>query len=356
MVAGVGASMIINQVPNTGAGGGTTYQDPQGDVRFTRLQLRALGTIPFIQNSFFLINVRAERTFRLTFATFNFPLDNQGHYFSVNSGSGNLSSGLITSTSKQPLLDRPYYLFNAFEQRNGGSVEVGGPITSDNRLGFRIFATGGSGNYTGNVGGRFFNSTDRNFSYGAGGQLLLNIVGNYNRFDTPFLYSPVPLTIAVFAGARYDQRPLERYTAWNAFAILRYDRFLIRAEHYGRYVLDFDSVQVAWNVQTSILLIPHVLMLAADVGGFFVPVGYDPQVLAMIGGFSSQLKQPMEEFQARAAIHWWAFRNIGRISLLYALTMNCQHVFGSGQCQPPTTNPTAALMTHEVRVEAQIRF
>ena len=52
-------------------------------------------------------------------------------------------------------------------------------------------------------GGVFFRPGEeaRNFSYAVGGQLHLNIVGHYDRFDTPFLYTPVPATFAILAGA-----------------------------------------------------------------------------------------------------------------------------------------------------------
>lgn len=365
VVAGVAASLRIDETPDIDGDGLTEYTDPAGDVRFTRLQLRALGPIPFIQNSFFLINVRAERTFRLTFATFNIPIGNEGHYFSINSGSGGLSPGLIVSTSKQPLLDPPYYLFNDFERGSGAAAEFGGPITSDGVLNFRVFGAGGSGEFNGNVGGRFFRSEDRNFSYAGGAQLHVNIAGRYNRFDTPFLYTPVPLTVAVLAGARFDQRAVERYPAWNVFGIFRYGHFLVKAEHYGRYILDFDGVQTAWNVQTSILLVPRMLMFAADVGGLHMPVAYDQRVVDMIGGFSSQFHQPTEIFQARGALHWYYFRNIGILSLLYAVRMECAleetgpNSFGStlfGACRPSDADPEAAITEHEVRLEAQFRF
>jgi hypothetical protein len=355
VVAGIAASLRIDETPDIDGDGFTEYTDPQGDVRFQRLQLRALGPIPFIQNSFFLINVRAERTFRLTFATFNIPIGTAGHYISINSGSGGLSPGLIVSTSKQPLLDPPFYLFNAFEQGNGAAVEVGGPLTSDNRLRFRVFGAGGSGEFNGNVGGRFFRSDDRNFSYSAGAQLQVNIVGFYDRFDTPFMYTPAPLTVAAMAGARWDQRAVERYTAWNVFAVLRYWHLQIRAEHYGRYVLDYDGLQMAWNVQASVLLIPRTLMLAADVGGLFMPLEFDPNVVNMMGGFSAQFRQPTEIFQWRAALHWYYFRNIGILSLLYSMRMECQSLF-DGECRPSDAQPEAAITEHELRLEAQFRF
>ncbi len=365
VVTGVAASLRIQETPDIDGDGFTEYTDPAGDVRFTRLQLRALGPIPFIQNSFFLINLRAERTFRLTFANFNIPLGNAGHYLSINSGSGGLSPGLIVSTSKQPLLDPPYYLFNEFERGNGAAVEVGGPITSDGVLNFRVFGAGGSGEFSGNVGGRFFRSDERNFSYAGGAQLHVNIAGRYNRFDTPYLYTPVPLTVAVLAGARFDQRPVERYPAWNVFAIFRYGHFLVRAEHYGRYILDFDGLQTAWNVQTSILLVPRMLMFAADVGGLHMPLAYDQRVIDSIGGFSSQFHQPTEVFQVRGALHWYYFRNIGILSLLYSVRFECaleqtgENQFSStlfGQCRASDAQPEAAITEHEVRLEAQFRF
>jgi hypothetical protein len=352
VVAGIAASLRIDETPDIDGDGFTEYTDPLGDVRFTRIQLRALGPIPFIQNSFFLINLRAERTLRMTFATFNIPLSNEGHYLSLNSGSGGLSPGLIVSTSKQPLLDPPFYLFNAFERGNGAAMEVGGPITSDNMFRFRVFAAGGSGEFNGNVGGRFFRSEDRNFSYAAGAQLHVNIVGNYDRFDTPYLYTPVPLTFAVLAGARFDQRAVERYVAWNVFAILRVWHLQFRAESYSRYVLDFDGLQTAWNFQAVVLLVPRTLMLAADVGGFFVPLAYDP---AVTPAFSSQFTQPIEQFQWRVALHWFYFRNIGILSVLYSMSLNCQQVFGA-ECLPPDSQPEAAITEHELRLEAQFRF
>ncbi len=355
VVAGIAGSLRIDETPDIDGDGFTEYTDPAGDVRFTRIQLRALGPIPFIQNSFFLINLRAERTLRMTFATFNIPISNEGHYISLNSGSGGLSPGLIVSTSKQPLLDPPFYLFNAFERGNGAALEVGGPITSDNMLRFRVFAAGGSGEFNGNVGGRFFRSDERNFSYAGGAQLHVNLVGQYDRFDTPYLYTPVPLTAAITAGARFDQRPVERYVAWNVFGTLRFWHLSFRAESYSRYVLDFDGIQTAWNFQASVLLIPRTLMLAADVGGFFVPLEYDPAVLAEVGGFSSEFREPIEQFQWRVAMHWYYFRNIGILSLLYSMNIECQQVFGDS-CTPAEATPDAALTEHEVRLEAQFRF
>jgi hypothetical protein len=351
-VVGIGGSLRIQETPDIDGDGLTEFSDPLGDVRFSRIQLRALGPIPFIQNSFFLLNIRAERTFRLTFAMFQIPLGNLGHFLSINSGSGGLSPGLIVSTAKNPLLDPPRYLFDGFEAPAGAALEVGGPIDDMDIMRFRIFASGGSGEFNGNVGGRFFRTEDRNFSYAGGAQMQFNLVGHYDRLDSPFLYTEVPLTAAILAGARFDQRPVERYVAWNTFAIFRYWRFLLRAEHYGRYVLDFDGVQTAWNVQLSFLIVPRMLMFAADVGGSHLAVDY---LLPSGFEFSSDFPQPMEVFQFRAALHWFYFRQIGILTLFYSMRMDCQRVFGD-QCRPPDTQPEAAITEHEIRLEAQFRF
>lgn len=352
VVAGIAGSLRIQETPDIDGDGLTEFTDPIGDVRFTRVQLRALGPIPFIPHSFFLLNFRAERTLRLSFAMFQIPLGNLGHFLSINSGSGGLSPGLIVSTAKQPLLDPPRYLFDGFEAPAGAALEVGGPIDDTDILRFRIFGSGGSGEFSGNVGGRFFRSEDRNFSYGGGAQLQLNLVGHYDRLDTPWLYTEVPLTAAVMLGGRFDQRPVERYVAWNAFATMRFWRFSIRAEHYGRYVLDFDGVQAAWNVSLVFLIWPRLFMFAADVGGshraldYLLPDGFE---------FSSEFPQPMEVFQFRTALHWFFFRHIGILSLLYSYRMDCQNVFAA-ECRPPDASPSAPITEHEVRLEIQYRF
>jgi hypothetical protein len=169
------------------------------------------------------------------------------------------------------------------------------------------------------------------------------------------LYTPVPLTVAATAGARWDQRAVERYTAWNAFATVRASHFQLRAEHYGRYVLDYDGLQMAWNVQASVLLVPRMLMVAADVGGLHMPLPYDPAVVNATGGFSSQFQQPTEVFQFRTALHWYYFRNIGILSLLYSMRMECQQLF-TAECRPSDAQPEAAITEHELRLEAQFRY
>jgi hypothetical protein len=341
-----GVSAGYNYEENALPDGGTVPNSGDfGDVRFRRIQVRALGQLPLINNSFFLINMRLENSPRLTFMVLQVPFLDSGHYVNINSGSGGLSSALIISTSKQPLLDPPFYLVNGFEQNNGAAAEIGGPLIG-NRLRYRVFGAGGSGFFNGNVGGAFFRDDTRNFAWNAGAQLHLNVLGSYDRFDTPFLYTPVPATLAFVAGAKYDQRPAERYPAMNAQTVFQISRFLIRGEIYSKYVIDYGGAwQTAWNAQTSILLIPRWLMLAADIGSSFAQ-NFQPGPGDPIPEFGGGFNRPVDQLQWRVALHWYWFRNIGLLSLLYRET----HI---------EENPDRAqdnTLEREMRLEAQFRF
>ncbi len=321
------------------------FEEPEGqrgDVNFSRLQIRALGPIPFIHASFFLLSARLERSPRLTFAHFQVPISRRGHYVAMNSGSGSLSTGLIVSTAKQPLLDPPFYLFNAFEQGNGAAFELGGPVDAGGNVFFRVFAAGGIGRFNGNVGGRFLPNGNENFTYLAGAQFQFDVIGHFSRFDSPFLYTRAPLGLGFTAGAKYDQRALERYPAWNVYGQFQYGPLLLRSETYMKYTLDFGgSFQYAWNAQVSLLLWEKNLMFAADIGQF--------QAQAFSGlPNDSRIDVPVFEetdLQWRVALHWFWFRNIGLLSLRYEE----ERLPDDRNDRTPDTNRT-------MRVEAQFRF
>lgn len=310
------------------------------DARFSRIQLRALGQIPFIQNSFFMINVRAERLVRLTFALFQIPIGG-GHYINLNSGSGGLSASLIQSQAKQLLLDPVFFAYAPFEQGNGGAVEVGGPLTSNDMLRYRAFVAGGSGQSNGNVGGRFFSSDDRNFTYGAGGQVQLNIAGHYDRLDTPYIYTPVPLTLALTLGAKYDQRAAERYATGNLFLVGRYDRFHLTADVFGKRELEFGANQLGYVVQAGFLLIPKRVMLAVDWAQLRSSEFTDPGAANTAG-----VSRPVDEDQFRAAIHVYLFRSIALASIVYT-----HHVIETN-----LSRPIDPVIENIVRLEGQFRF
>jgi hypothetical protein len=337
VVAGIGASLTLNY----DAQGNYISNTPTGG--FQLLQLRALGPIPLINNSFFLISVRAEVGFRLTFAVLQLPLSNRGHYLQVNSGSGTLSPDLVISQGYQPLLTPAYYLTNAFEQGNGASAEVGGPIDDEGITRFRLFGAFGSGDSTGNVGGRFYRSDERNFSYVLGGMFQVNAAGRYDRFDNPMLYTPLPLTIAFQVGYKYEQRASERFMVGYAFGILRWWHFLVRAEAFTRYVLDYNAAQTSWNVLVGALIVPRTLFFAADIGSFVHNAPY--QGLSGSAMTPPQVTYIPEEFQVRGALHWYYYRNVGMLSLLYAYTNTVD-----------PSNPLTLPQTHLIQLETRFRF
>lgn len=288
---------------------------PDDDTRVTALQLRALGPIRGIENSFFLISMRAERSPRLTFAMFQIPVGDR-FYLNVNSGGGSLSTGLIKSVSKRPLLDPPYYLFSSFEQGNGAAVDFGGPITDDGALQFRTYVAGGSGRYNGNIGGRYFKDEDvGNYTYSAGAQLRLNIAGYYDRFDTDYLYTTVPTTAALTVGGKYDQRPTERYPAANGRLIFRTGRLIVAGEFYGKRELEFESTQYAYNAMAGFLLLPKHLFLAADFGAFIAGDLENPPADLFDAG--TDVRSQRDEQQARGALHWYFYRHVGVLSAMY---------------------------------------
>jgi hypothetical protein len=286
------------------------------ETRFSLLQLRFLGPISNIQNSFFLLSLRAERTPRLTFALFQLPIGNQGHYFNINSGGGGLTSQLIISNAKQLLLERAFFVYSAFEQGNGAAVEFGGPIDQGGKVNFRVFGAGGSGRFAGNVGGRFFTDDNTNYTWGAGGQLIFNILGYYGRFDSPYIYTPQPMKLAAVVGGKYDQRAQERYPAWNGTAVFSWWHFYLTAETYWKRELEFGSWQYSYFAQVGALLWPKHLLLAGDFGEYIagdldrLPADLDTSV-------GDELRRQRDERQARVALHWYAYEQTGLVSLRY---------------------------------------
>ncbi|MCA9583082.1 MAG: hypothetical protein KC416_14885 [Myxococcales bacterium] len=316
--------------------------DIVADAGFTRIQARALGSIPMIDNSFFLLSMRLERTPRLVFAVFEVPIGDTGHRLGINSGAGNLSSGPIVSIHKLPILERPFYLYNAFEQGSGMAVEVRGPITDDRFLEYRAFASGGSGLFNGNVGGRFFRDGTENFSWALGAQLQLNAVGFYDRYDTFYLYTPVPTTLALLLGGKYEERTTERFGAANGQLIFRWSHLIMKAESYARYLSDYETTQVAWNVLVGALALPKHIFLAADVGSF-----YSQDYLNLPGGaYSAAIPRPLDELQWRVAAHWYFFQNIGVLSLVYSELY----------IEENPDRPDAQELERQLLLQAQFRF
>lgn len=340
VVAGAGARVTLNY----NLDGTYTGNRPEGGI--TLIQLRALGQIPGIQQSFFLLSARLDDSFRLSFVAFQVPISSRGHYLQMNSGSGTLSTIRIISAARQLFLDPANYMASAFEQGNGVVLEGGGPIDDDGRVRFRLFGAVGSNQFSSSVGGRFFSADDRNFAWTVGGALQLDAVGHYDRIgDNPYLYTPVPLNLSFLAGFKYDTLPNERALAWHALAVFRFWHFELRAESYSRYVLDYGAVQTAFNVMAAALLVPRALLLAADVGGFYHPVGYSNLPTGTTSMTPSGVTYQPELLQYRAALHWFFYRNVGILSLVYAGTTR-EHVDGA----------LVSDVEHVIRVESRFRF
>lgn len=326
------------------------------DTRINLLQLRAFGSLPLLEDSFFLINIRGERSPRLTFAMFQVPIGG-GHYVNVNSGGGGLSNQVIVSVAKQPLLEQPFYLTSAFEQGNGAAVELHGPIIPGS-LRYRTFFGGGAGFSTGNVGGRRFTFDNFNYTYTVGAQLQAVPVGYYSRFDSQFLYKPVPMAVGLNVGAKYDQRQQERYPAVNASAAFRWGHLELYAEDYVKTELNFGAVQNAYNVTLGVLIIPEWLFAAADFGQFWtsdfgelttltgglIPVNDPPDTL------ETGLANQRGETQGRVALHWYFWRNNGILSARYAARFLDPRKTGAD------ANRQEQFVSHETWLAAQFRF
>ncbi len=323
---------------------------PENDTRISALQLRALGPIRGIQNSFFLISMRAERTPRVTFAMFQIHIGNMGHYLNLNTGGGSLSAGLITSIAKNPMIDPPYYLYSAFEQGNGAALDIGGPIDPMGIVTARVFVGGGSGTWNGVVGGRYYSDDNRNFTYSVGTQAIFNIAGRYTRFDTNFLYTPVPLTAAVVLGGKYDRRATERYPAGNGQIVFRYGRFLAFTEGYVKRELEFDSTQGAFNVTGGFLVWPKHIYVSADFGRYISGnLQSAPQQMTDAG---ADVRKQRDEQLVRGAVHWYFYQNVGVLSLLY----RHRDVKATRDANLDVLDSKSAYKEREGRIIVQFRF
>ncbi len=287
-------------------------QGKQANVEFSAIQLRVLGQIPYIQNSFFLLSFRAEKTPRMVFAMFQVPIKG-GHYFNINSGAGGLSLELVRSIHKRLLVDPAFYMLNAFEQGNGAALEFGGPLDKRGKFLYRTFLAGGSGRFAGNIGGTFFPDNNNNFTYSAGAQLWMNLVGYYNRFDSPLLYTPAPTSLAIAVGGKYDQRAQERYPAANIQATFRYRRLILLGEVYGKRELNFGSWQAAYNLQAGVLAVKKRLLLTGDFGQYLASPFENPP--AELG---YDLRRQNQEMQYRAAAHVFLWRELFMLTLLWS--------------------------------------
>ena len=160
---------------------------------------------------------------------------------------------------------------------------------------YRLFAAGGSGRFSGNIGGRYFTYENTNYTYSVGGQVSANLIGFTSRWDSPFLMTPSATAVAVRIGGKYDRRAQERYPAFNAGISARHGRFVVMLEDYYKRELNFGSVQNAYNVTLGALVLKNKLMAAADFGQFLATDFTNPP-----DQLQTDLKKIRDETQWRA--------------------------------------------------------
>ena len=225
------------------------------------------------------------------------------------------------------MLDPPFYLTNAFEQGNGASVEFGGPLTKNGKILYR-------------VRGRRQRPLRRKYRRDLlprrrsklrvvhGAQLQFNAIGFYGRLDSALLYVPVPTTLAFSLGAKYDQRPQERYPALNVQGIFRWKRLSLAAEAYGKRELSFKNWQLAYNVQLGVLAVKKRLLFGADFGQYLATDFEQPPV-----SLSYDLRRQLQEMAARATANVFLWRDVFYASAFYGyrlveLSPNDQEIYG----------------------------
>jgi hypothetical protein len=170
--------------------------------------------------------------------------------------------------------------------------------------------------------------------------MMVNIIGIASRFDSPFLYTTVPTTVGLAIGGKYDQRAQERYPATNVSLVARSGRFVLLAENYSKWELEFESFQTAYVVQVGFLAIPKRLLLAADYGAYIAGEMKNPPAV-----LQTDLRRQLDEVQWRVAAHVYLVRNIGLLSLLY-----------TNRAIANADKALDANVEQTVRLEAQYRF
>ena len=285
----------------------------QSDVRFSRLQLRTFGQIPGVDSSFYYVGMRGERTPRVTFAMFQVPIGARGHFIGVNSGGGGLSMQPVLSSTKHMLIEPAYYVYSAFQPGNGAAVEASGPLAETLRLEYRTYVAGGSGRSTGSVGGTYFVNDARIFTWSTGVALRIHPFGYISRLESPFLYTPAATALSIDFGAKFDQRPQERFPAVHAGTFFRSGRFVALAEVYAKRNLDIDFDGIAYNVQAGFLAWPKRVLIAADFGEFLAR----GTMAGLKDKPDSEVKKQRDERQWRAAAHYFFYRSVGVLSAVY---------------------------------------
>ena len=121
---------------------------------------------------------------------------------------------------------------------------------------------------------------------------------------------------------------------------------MVLAEHYWKKELEFVSRQAAWHAQVGFLAIPKHLMLAVDFGQYQAePFDKPPK------RYSSVVREPKDETQYRAALHWYYYRDIGVLTIRYGRRM-----VEEGERDINEADGYKNLIEEELNIIAQFRF
>jgi hypothetical protein len=327
-------SIVANVVPLQ-----YDFQKKQVDTYFSKLQLRAFGEIPYIPNSYFLLSGHMEKESKVGFALFQIPLW-KTRYLSVNSGGTTLSNALVQSSATQLLLRPATSLYEPFEGDNGVSVEIGGPITQDNKLTCRAFVSGGM-SIPDYLGSNITQRSSEHYRFTVGSQLGINLIGLYSQWNSPFLYQETSEVLALLVGAKFDQRAFERFFAADWQLVFRYKRLVASFENYVKREIAYGAWQIMYHGELGYLLWPEYFLLGVDGGQFWSQQFADPNTpVDKLENFSAY-----NYWQARAVVHWFFWKNTGIASLAYV-----------HESTGPLRNQDQAKIEDSIRIEAQYRF
>jgi hypothetical protein len=139
-------------------------------------------------------------------------------------------------------------------------------------------------------------------------------------------------------------------------AVYRQGIFAAQFESYNKAELNFGALQTANYLQLGVLLWPEWFFLAADVGHFYTTAPGQLTTLTSIpiaGDLSTlpnSILRQRNQVQARAALHWFFWRQNGVMTLRYSFDHADPIPLG------PQRDRTFPVITHEGVLQAQLRF
>ena len=107
-----------------------------------------------------------------------------------------------------------------------------------------------------------------------------------------------------------------------------------------------NEAQASWHAQVGVLIWPKHLMIAADYGRYDAEPFQNPPER-----YSSTIREPKDEYQYRAGAHWYFYRDIGVLSLVYNYRL-----VEEGQRDIDEEDGYVDLIERDIQLVAQYRF